>query len=174
MEGVRYTGVPSKEELKNCPGVPGEARMRKGRVAGVECVQEIPCNPCEGICPVHAITVGEQITSLPHLNEEKCTGCGLCVANCPGLAIVLVDKSYSEAEGTVDFPFEYLPLPQKGDVVQAVNREGQVVCDGTVLAVTKVKSYAGTAVVRLKVPMEYVDEVRSMKRLPRDLVQQEG
>ena len=108
------------------------------------------------------------------MNEEKCTGCGLCVANCPGLAIVLVDKSYSEAEGTVDFPFEYLPLPQKGDVVQAVVREGQVVCDGTVLAVTKVKSYAGTAVVRLKVPMEYVDEVRSMKRLPRDLVQQEG
>ena len=105
MEGVRYTGVPSKEELKNCPGVPSEARMRKGRVACVECVQEIPCNPCEGICPVHAITVGEQITSLPHLNEEKCTGCGLCVANCPGLAIVLVDKSYSEAEGTVDFPF---------------------------------------------------------------------
>ena len=49
MEGVRYTGVRTKEELKNCPGVPSEARMRKGRVACVECVQEIPCNPCEGI-----------------------------------------------------------------------------------------------------------------------------
>ena len=142
--------------------------MKRGRVACVECVQEIPCNPCEGICNVGAIVVGDQITNLPCLNEDKCTGCGLCVANCPGLAIVIVDKSYSETEGTVDFPFEYLPLPNKGDVVDAVDRGGEVVCKGTVLAVTKVKSYVGTAVVRLKVPMEHVDEVRSMKRLPRN------
>lgn len=167
MEGVRYTGIPSAQELANCPGRPGEERMKKGRVACVECVQEIPCNPCEGICPFHAITVGDQITNLPHLDEDKCTGCGLCVANCPGLAIFLVDKSLPDGEGTVDFPFEYLPLPEKGDVVDAVNRGGEVVCKGTVMAVTKVKSYGGTAVVRLKVPMEYVDEVRSMKRLPR-------
>ena len=58
-------------------------------------------------------------------------------------------------------------LCEEGDVVDAVNRGGEVVCKGTVLAVTKVKSYSGTAVVRLKVPMEHVDEVRSMKRLPR-------
>lgn len=167
MEGVRYTGIPSAQELANCPGRPGEERMKKGRVACVECVQEIPCNPCEGICPCHAITVGDQITNLPHLDEDKCTGCGLCVANCPGLAIFLVDKSLPDGEGTVDFPFEYLPLPEKGDVVDAVSRGGEFVCKGTVMAVTKVKSYGGTAVVRLKVPVEYVDEVRSMKRLPR-------
>ena len=58
MDGVRYTGVPSAEELRNCPGIPSEGRKKKGRVACVECVQEIPCNPCEGICPFHAITVG--------------------------------------------------------------------------------------------------------------------
>lgn len=167
MEGVKYTGIPSAEELANCPGRPSEERIKKGRVACVECVQEIPCNPCEGICPFHAITVGDQITNLPHLDESKCTGCGLCVANCPGLAIFLVDKSLPDGEGTVDFPFEYLPLPEKGDVVDAVNRGGEVVCKGTVMAVTKAKSYGGTAVVRLKVPVEYVDEVRSMKRLPR-------
>lgn len=169
MEGVRYTGIPSAEELAGCPGRPSEERMKKGRVACVECVQEIPCNPCEGICPFHAITVGDQITNLPHLDESKCTGCGLCVANCPGLAIFVVDKSLGNGEGTVDFPFEYLPLPQKGDEVDAVGRDGQFVCKGTVMAVTKVKSYSGTAVVRLKVPVEYVDQVRSMKRLPRDV-----
>lgn len=168
MEGVKFTGVPSAEELASCPGRPSEERMRKGRVACVECVQEIPCNPCEGICNFGAIKVGEQITCLPCLDEDKCTGCGLCVAHCPGLAIVILDKSISETEGTVDFPFEYLPLPEKGDVVDAVNRAGEVVCKGTVMAVTKVKSYVGTAVVRLKVPIEYVDEVRSMKRLPRN------
>ena len=168
MKGVVYTGVPSKDELAACPGVPSEARMRRGRVACIECVQEIPCNPCEGICPGGAITVGEQITNLPHLQEQKCTGCGLCVAGCPGLAITLVDKSVSDAEADIDFPFEYLPLPNVGDTVDAVSRAGEVICKGRVMRVNKPAAYAGTAVIRLRVPMEYADEVRSMKRLKKE------
>ncbi|HAE80279.1 MAG: 4Fe-4S binding protein [Clostridium sp.] len=167
MEGVVYTGVPSQAELAACPGIPSEERMRKGRVACIECVQEIPCNPCEGICHFGAITVGEQITNLPCLDEKACTGCGLCVAHCPGLAITIIDKSYSETEATVDFPFEYIPLPKEGDVVDAVSRGGEVVCKGRILSVKKPKAYAGTAVVSMAVPQEYIDEVRSMKRLPR-------
>ena len=167
MEGVVYTGVPSKEELAACSGVPSEARMKKGRVACIECVQEIPCNPCEGICKFGAITVGEQITSLPCLHEEKCTGCGLCVAGCPGLAITIIDKSYSETEATIDFPFEYLPLPQEGDTVQASGRDGRVICPGRILRVTQIPAYAGTAVIRMAVPQEHIDEVRSMQRLTR-------
>ena len=167
MEGVRYTGIPSAAELAACPGIPSEKRMRKGRVAVIECVQEIPCNPCEGICRFGAITVGEHITNLPVLDEDKCTGCGQCVANCPGLAIVIVNKAFSENEATVEFPFEYLPLPEKGSTVDAVNRAGETVCRGRVLAVTKLPAYAGTAVVRIAVPIALADEVRSMKRLPR-------
>lgn len=166
-KGVMYTGIPSKEELAACPGVPTEERMAKGRVACIECVQEIPCNPCEGTCPVGAITVGEQITHLPVLHGEKCTGCGMCVANCPGLAITIIDKTYSDTEAVVEFPFEYLPLPEKGDTVDAVNRGGEVVCKGTVTSVKKLKAYAGTAVVGIAIPKEYADEVRSMKRLPK-------
>ena len=30
MEGVKFTGVPSAEELANCPGVPSEERKKKG------------------------------------------------------------------------------------------------------------------------------------------------
>lgn len=167
MKGVIYTGIPSAEELACCPGVPSEARMKRGRVACIECVQEIPCNPCEGICKFGAITVGEQITNLPCLDEEKCTGCGLCVANCPGLAITILDQSYSETEATIDFPFEYLPLPEAGDCVEAVSRSGETVCQGRILRVTKLPAYEGTAVIRMAVPQEYIDTVRSMKRLPR-------
>lgn len=168
MEGVVYTGVPSEEELAACPGVPSEERMRRGRVACIECVQEIPCNPCEGICRFGAITVGEQITNLPCLDEEKCTGCGLCVANCPGLAITIIDKSYSPEEATIDFPFEYLPLPAEGDTVDAVSRAGETVCKGRILRVTKLPAYAGTAVIRMAVPQQYIDQVRSMRRLARE------
>ena len=141
--------------------------MKKGRVACIECVQEIPCNPCEGICRFGAITVGEQITDLPRLNEEKCTGCGLCVANCPGLAIFILDMSYSDTEAAIDFPFEYLPLPAEGDLVDAVGRDGVVRCKGRILRVKKLNAYAGTAVITMAVPKEYIMEVRSMKRLPR-------
>ena len=160
-----YTGVPSKEELEKAPGVPSQARMRTGRVAVIECVQEIPCNPCENACKFHAIHIGEQITELPHLDQEKCTGCGSCVAACPGLAITIVDKSYSETEGTIDFPFEYLPLPQEGSQVEAVSRYGETVCQARVLKVRRPGAYQGTAVVSIAVPIEYVDEVRSIKRL---------
>lgn len=166
-EGVVYTGVPSKEELKQAPGVPSQDRMKRGRVAVIECVQEIPCNPCESACRFQAIHIGEQITDLPSIDEEKCTGCGVCVAACPGLAITVVDKSYSETEGTIDFPFEYLPLPEKGDQVEAVSRGGEVVCPARVLSVKKPKAYQGTAVVSIAVPLEFVDEVRSIKRLHR-------
>ncbi len=167
MTGIRFTGIPSEEELARCPGVPSAERMAQGRVACIECVQEIPCNPCEGICRFGAITVGEQITSLPVLHEEKCTGCGLCVANCPGLAITVIEQNYSETEAAIDFPFEYLPLPGEGDTVEAVGRDGQTVCEGRILKVTRIPAYAGTAVIRMAVPKEFIGQVRSMKRLKR-------
>ena len=167
MTGIRFTGIPSEEELARCPGVPSAERMAQGRVACIECVQEIPCNPCEGICRFGAITVGEQITSLPVLHEENCTGCGLCVANCPGLAITILDETYSETEASIDFPFEYLPLPEPGDKVEAVGRDGATVCEGTIVSVKKLPSYAGTAVIRMAVPKEHIMDVRSMKRLKR-------
>lgn len=167
-EGIIYTGIPSKKELANCPGIPSLKRKKEGRVAVIECVQEIPCNPCENACKFGAIIIGEQITNLPHLREEKCTGCGLCVANCPGLAITILDQSFSDTEAMIEFPFEYLPLPKKGDTVEAVNRSGKVVCKGIIENVKKIEAYAGTVVISMKIPIEFSDEVRSMKRLPRD------
>ncbi|MDR0839608.1 MAG: 4Fe-4S binding protein [Oscillospiraceae bacterium] len=166
-EGVVYTGIPSREELAACPGIPTEARMARGRVAVIECVQEIPCNPCESACRFGAIEIGEQLTALPRLDGEKCTGCGLCVALCPGLAITIVDKSFSATESTVDFPFEYLPLPGEGDTVDACSRAGETVCPARVVAVKKSPAYAGTAVVSIRVPTAFADEVRTMRRLPR-------
>ena len=87
------------------------------------------------------------------------------MAQCPGLAIFIVNKAYSETEATVDFPFEYLPLPEKGDLVDAVDRAGQVVCQGRVVKVVNIPANAGTSVVSLAIPKEFADDVRSMKRL---------
>lgn len=167
-KGVRYTGVPSAEELKNSRGIPSEERLKKGRVAIIECVQEIPCNPCENACPFGAITIGSPITNLPTLDESKCSGCGTCIAMCPGQAIFVVNYQYSETEAEISFPFEYLPLPEKGDVVDAVNRSGEVVCKGTVTNIRMPAAFKNTCVVTIAVPKAYIHEVRSMKLLGRN------
>jgi Fe-S-cluster-containing hydrogenase component 2 len=137
----------------------------KGRIAVIECFQPIPCNPCVKACPFGAIAIEGNITGLPVLDGERCTGCGNCVPRCPGLAIFLVDLSYSDSEATVDFPYEYLPLPEAGAVVEAVDRSGKTLCSGRVLQALRPSSNEGTTVIRLAIPKEYAGEIRSMRRL---------
>lgn len=163
-EGMSRTGIATPEELRASPGYPSEERLRQGRVVVIECVQEIPCNPCEAACHQGAITVCEPITNVPVLHEELCDGCGLCVAQCPGLAIFVVDFNYSPTEALVGFPYEYLPLPRPGQVVDAVNREGVVVAQGRVVRVVNPRANDRTPVVYIAVPKELGMEVRSMRR----------
>ena len=163
--GIIYDGYPSMDEIKEANGWPDEERFAKGPVAVVECVQQIPCNPCESACPLHAIHIGEPITNTPQVDREKCIGCGMCVAACPGLAIFLVDKSYSETEATVSFPFEYDPLPEEGAEIGALSRAGEYVCKGRVIMVKKKKNNDHTPVVTIAIPKEHADTVRTMRRL---------
>lgn len=161
---VTSAGYLTLDELKAAKMYPSEERMAAGPVAIAECVQEIPCNPCETACRFHAITVGDPIINLPYVDEETCTGCGTCIAQCSGLAVFVVDKSLGGGKGTVSFPYEYVPVPEKGQIVKAVDRQGNAVCDGEVTKIMNPKSFDRTPVVTLKIPVEYVDEVRGMQR----------
>jgi len=165
--GVKIDGTPSMEELQSSPGYPSEARIRKGPVAIIECVEAIPCNPCEPACPQGAITVGSDITALPVLDEEKCTGCGVCVAACPGLAIYVKDFTFEEERATILFPFEYLPLPVKGQIVEMTDRFGRTVCEGEVLLVNTSKRNSNTALIKAAYDKKHFEEVVSMRRLAR-------
>lgn len=163
-EGIVFTGTPSIKELVNSPGFPSKDRLRRGTVAVIECVQEIPCNPCELACPFGAIKVGTPITNLPVLFEDKCKGCGLCIPPCPGLAIFLVDTNFSEKEALVGFPYEYLPLPKAGSRVDAVNREGNLVTEAKVIKVKNPKEYDHTPVLFIAVPRKFAQEVRGIAK----------
>ena len=156
-------GYLSKEELENLPGIPSRERMEKGAVAVIECAQEIPCNPCVDACKYGAIVIEGSITELPILIEDKCIGCGSCLAICPGQAIFLVDMTYSDAEGTVNVPYEYVPLPKAGDIVDGLNRGGEVVCQAEVKHVVNAKVNDRTPIVTLIVPKDMVMEVRSLR-----------
>ena len=161
-KGQAFDGVASLEELEASPGYPPGGQVPGRRVAVIECVQEIPCNPCETACRQGAITVGSPITSLPSLNVDKCTGCGLCVAKCPGLAIFIVDLTGERA--VVEFPYEYLPLPEVGARVSVVNRRGEVIGEGIVTKSMRPKAYDKTGVVGVEVSPSLAQEARSIRR----------
>ena len=135
MEGVKFCGALSAAELAAV--LPPPERTAQGPVAVIECVQQIPCNPCEQACPFGAIVVGEDITALPRLDREKCRGCGLCLSKCPGLAIFLVDAAQPDGTALVALPYEYLPLPEPGATVDATDREGRFVVKAVVTLTTR-------------------------------------
>ena len=163
-EGILVTGIPSREELEASPGYPSAEDLTRGPMVVIECVQDIPCNPCEVACPNGAIFVGNPITNLPVFYAGKCDACGRCIPICPGQAIFRVDMTYSDGRATVAFPYEFLPMPEKGDIVQGVNRAGEVVCEAEVLQVQQPKGFDRTAVITVVVPKDLAMEVRSKKR----------
>jgi len=162
-QGLLKTGVISEEELRNSPGIPSRERRERGPVAVIECIQDIPCNPCEASCKVEAITVGEDITNLPRLDEEKCVGCMTCIPICPGQAIFVVDESLGNGRATVAMPYEFLPLPDEGETVTALDRAGAALGDATVTKVRETERMDHTAVVTIEVPKDWSMRARAFR-----------
>ena len=157
------TGFLTEEELKDSPGVPTAARRQKGPVAVIECLEDIPCNPCESSCKYDAIIVGEDITNLPHLYGENCVACQTCVYICPGQAIFMVDESLAHGRVSVMMPYEYRPLPEKEDIVTALDRAGHELGDAKVVRVRQTKKMDATAMVTIEVPKDWSMRARSIR-----------
>jgi Fe-S-cluster-containing hydrogenase component 2 len=167
VENLKTVGAPSLEELKSSSAFPKREDFMKGPIAVIECIEEIPCNPCETSCPKGAIIIGQPITNLPQIDFEKCIGCGICAAACPGLAIYIKDFTYSEDEALITFPFEYLPLPNVNDVVTVAGRRGEDVCQGRIVKINNSKKNNNTVLISAAYPKEFFDEAITMKRLKR-------
>lgn len=155
------TGIPEKEMVM--ARFPSVERINKGPVAVVECYKEIPCNPCQTACKFNAIYVGEDINKIPILSPDNCTGCAICLSKCPGLAIMVVDGSKSQETVQIKIPYEFLPLPKVGDVVKALNREGQYIADVKVVNITNPKSFDRTPVIAVEADRKYLYELRNIR-----------
>ncbi|MFH1943832.1 MAG: 4Fe-4S dicluster domain-containing protein [bacterium] len=154
------TGVLSLKDIK----IPSDERFWKGPVAVVECVQRIPCNPCVDACSRGAITIQGSVNNTPEVDFEKCNGCGICIANCPGLAIFLVDKMYEGNMALVGLPYEFLPLPEEDEEVVLLDRAGEECGQGKVTKVRNAKAQDRTPIVFLAVDKALAMKVRFFRR----------
>ena len=142
------------------PLAPPEDRLLAGPVAIIECVENIPCDPCVAACPKGAIGIEGDMNGTPSVDFGVCDGCTLCISACPGLAIFVVNRSLGDETATISLPHEYVPLPAVGDTVVTLSREGEVLGEGKVERVLQAKALDRTPVVTLVVPAEHAMDVR--------------
>jgi len=154
-------GIPTNEDIAAV--TPPDERFATGPVAVVECFQEIPCNPCVKACRRGAITMPGDINALPEVDASLCNGCSLCISFCPGLAIFVVDKTYSDDLALVKLPFEYVPVPQEGQFVTGLSRAGEELGSFEVVRVTSGGAKNMTYTISLAVPQALAMEVRDIK-----------
>jgi Fe-S-cluster-containing hydrogenase component 2 len=152
MYEYERTGILSTKDLK----LPSKKQLEKG-VAILECVQEIPCDPCVDSCPVNAISM-KDINTPPINDFDKCIGCTKCVGICPGLAIFVV--KIKDGKALITLPYEFLPVPKVGDNVKALDRTGNI--KGKAL-VKKVLKIGKTMVITIEVDEKLAMDIRNIR-----------
>ena len=156
---LEKTGIPSAEQIEEI--FPSEERLSKGPVAVFECYESIPCNPCAMSCPQGAVLPFADLNDLPMLNESKCNGCGLCIMKCPGLAVMAVDTTKDENKALVKLPYEFSPLPEKGQIITALDRTGEPV--GVAEVVQIIQPANKTTVVIILIDKSLLKIVRNIR-----------
>ncbi len=156
---LNKNGVPSIEQIKS--RFPNEDKLVRPK-AITECYEEIPCNPCSTSCPFDAIYIGEDINTPPKVDFTKCTGCGICVFNCPGLAIFTVQELDNHLRFKI--PYEFLPLPTNGDMWKAVNRKGEIIGNCIIEKIQLTKNQDKTALLTVLVDKEHLYDFVTVRR----------
>ena len=157
---LNKNGVPSLEQIKS--RFPSKELLLTPK-AITECYEEIPCNPCSTVCPFDAITIGEDINTPPVVDFDKCTGCGICVYNCPGLAIFTVQEN--EEHLLFKIPYEFVPYPNLGEIVHAVNRNGEIISKAVITKVQISSRQDKTVLLHVQVAKEYLHEFITVRRI---------
>lgn len=147
------------EVIEERTSLPSKEILEKGMSVIIECVEDIPCDPCEDSCK-HGAIIKDSLTEAPYVDYEKCTGCASCVAACPGLAVFVVDNRREDG-ALVYIPYEMLPAPQKGDIGDALDRSGKKVGSAEVAKVRK--GVRGTTILGLLVEKDLSMHVRSIR-----------
>lgn len=153
-------GIATREMFAKL--LPGAERRKQGPYSVMECYEQIPCNPCSTSCSFKAVTM-ENINSCPQVDFDKCSGCGICVSRCPGLACFIIDETVGGGKVKITLPYELHPLPEKDSLVMALGRDGKIVGDAQVVKVLNGKSLDHTNIISILVDEHLMYNVRSIK-----------
>jgi NADPH-dependent 2,4-dienoyl-CoA reductase/sulfur reductase-like enzyme/ferredoxin len=167
---IPQSWVRTGEILKSKPGnVFGERipDLAEGVVPVFHCSQEIPCNPCSGLCPNGLIIVDKKdIRSIPMFvgNNYSCQVCERCVAGCPGLAITLVDYRNNPDLPQVSIPYEFSrEIISKKDIVTVLDTEGFPLGDLEVTGLHTIPTSDRTMIVVVEAPKEIAPKIAGIR-----------
>lgn len=156
VEDIPASWYKTGEILKSKPGRTYYEQLpdlAEGVLPIIHCSQEIPCNPCAGLCPNGLIIVDHKdIRSVPAFigNNFCCAACERCVAGCPGLAITLVDYSSNPERPTVSIPYEFTrDVISANDIVTVLDTQGTKLGELEVVDVHTIPSSDRTLVVQV-------------------------
>ena len=141
--------------------------LEEGVVPIFHCSQEIPCNPCSGLCPNGLILVDKKdIRSIPTFvgNNYSCQVCERCVAGCPGLAITLVDyRSYPDLP-QVSIPYEFSrEILSRKDIVTVLDTEGNPLGELEVSDIHTIPSSDRTVIVVVEAPKDIAAKIAGIR-----------
>jgi NADPH-dependent 2,4-dienoyl-CoA reductase/sulfur reductase-like enzyme/ferredoxin len=162
--------IRTGEILKSKPGnvfaemIPD---LEEGVVPIFHCNQEIPCNPCSGLCPNGLILVDKKdIRSIPMFvgNNYSCQVCERCVAGCPGLAITLVDYRSNPEHPLVSIPYEFSrEILSRKDIVAVLDTEGSPLGNLEVTDIHTIPSSDRTMIVVVEAPKEIAAKIAGIR-----------
>ena len=155
---IEKTGVPTKAMIDSV--FPEKIVLKKPK-AVIECYKEIPCNPCSTSCPFDAIFIPEDINVRPEIDYDRCTGCGICVYNCPGLAITV--RHLVDGRTILKIPYEFSPLPKKGMLTNVFNREGVKITEGVITSVQMSNRQNKTALIGVEIDEAYLYDAMTIE-----------
>jgi NADPH-dependent 2,4-dienoyl-CoA reductase/sulfur reductase-like enzyme/ferredoxin len=155
---------------------PGDSYERSPIIPSLEwrpvffCSEEIPCNPCATICPVGAIQLRSMqgtLMDLPYFAGNRCTGCGACVAICPGLAITLV-RRIADDKAQVVLSWEFTLDFDIGVEMDLVDQKGGFVERAAIISRRKVSS-RNTWLLTFNVNAEHASKIAGIRVQPEEM-----
>ena len=154
------------EILKSKPGKTYHEQLpdlAEGVLPVIHCSQEIPCNPCAGLCPNGLIIVDKKdIRSVPTFvgNNYCCAACERCVAGCPGLAITLVDYTDNPERPIVSIPYEFTrDVISAKDMITVLDTQGEKLGVLEVIDVHTIPSSDRTMIVQVAADREIAPHI---------------